>query len=304
MNELEKFPYLEQEMDRILHELESEPCDKELALASYESVKDKLSISAWPYRAREAARWAQRIAAILFIPAVVGASLLLSINRSNSEITWSEVSVPTGQTRELSLPDGSELVLNSGSRVTFPSKFTKKTRDVFFDGEVYANIAKNPKIPFIIHSKGIDVKVLGTTFDFKSYDYANYAELLLLEGSVQMEIERDGSKKTYQLSPGNLLQYQKDAGTIDRKSINVDSYKPFCEDRSIHFYNIPMKEIALELERKFDTRIVIRDKSIEETKFLAFFTNNETLDDIIASFCAGNSIKATTSNGVIFLDRK
>lgn len=304
MNELEKYPYLEQEMDKILHELESEPCDKELALASYESVKNKLSISSWPYRIKEVARWTQRIAAILFIPAILGASVLLSINKSNSEITWSEVNVPAGQTREVTLPDGSELVLNSGSRVTFPSKFAKKSRDIFFDGEVYANVSKNPKKPFIIHSKGIDVKVLGTTFDFKSYDYANYAELLLLEGSVQMEIEKDGSKKSYMLTPGNLLQYRKDAGTIDKKSINVDSYKPFCEDRSIHFYNIPMKEIVLELERMFDTRIVIKNKAIEETKFLAFFTNNETLDDIIASFCADNSITATTSNGVIFLDKK
>jgi len=304
MNELEKFPYLEQEMDRLLQEIGSRPDDESLALAAYSSVKNRLGISGLPYMARKAARWTMRIAAILFVPAVIGLSALISTNRSISRITWSEITVPDGQTREITLPDGSDIVLNSGSRLTFPSKFSKKSRDVFFDGEVFAKVEKDAKRPFIIHSRGIDVKVFGTTFDFKSYDYADYAELLLLDGSVRMDVEKDGAVREYTLKPGNLIQYQRSTGEVDRKDINVRNYKPFNEDRSVHFYNIPMKEIALELEKRFKTRIVIKDAKLEQTKFLAFFTDNETLDDIIDSFCADNTITATRSENIIFLQTK
>jgi len=90
------------------------------------------------------------------------------------------------QTRNLTLPDGTLLTLNAGSRITWPDRFSGANREVFLDGEVVANVAKDSEHPFIIHSGEADIRVHGTTFDLKAYHDASILEIMLREGSVSL----------------------------------------------------------------------------------------------------------------------
>ena len=84
------------------------------------------------------------------------------------EVEWFEKQVPYGEIASLALPDGTHLHLNSGSRITYPSAFTGKERRIFVDGEIFADVAKDPHKPFIIRSGDVGIRVLGTKFNFKS----------------------------------------------------------------------------------------------------------------------------------------
>ena len=95
--------------------------------------------------------------------------------------------VPAGQRVELVLEDGTRVWLNSKSKLTYPTSFGKKEREVILDGEGYFEVTKNEKAPFIVKTHKYDIKVLGTTFNISAYQNKLSAfETSLLEGAVEV----------------------------------------------------------------------------------------------------------------------
>ena len=219
-------------------------------------------------------------------------------------IAWNEVTVPIAQTQEVTLPDGTVLTLNAGSRVTWPSEFTGDKREIFLDGEVLARVSKNPEKPFIIHSGDINVRVYGTTFDFKSYRDASVVEVMLREGSVGMEVPSGDSRREVRLAPGDIVQYDREGGDVVLSSVSPEDFKTFAEGRSFSFINIPLKDITASLERSFGTRIVVADERIANQRFLAFFTNGESLEDILKLLARNGNLKISRSGSMVYLRKR
>ncbi len=103
------------------------------------------------------------------------------------EVQMNEVVIPYGKKTELLLADGTKVWLNAGSRLAFPSKFTKNTRAIYLEGEACFLVAKNEKQPFIVKAGNLDVRVLGTHFNVSAYPADATIETVLLEGSVALE---------------------------------------------------------------------------------------------------------------------
>ena len=87
---------------------------------------------------------------MLVVPLLCAVWLLYADRKPEAE--WLEQQVPYGEMASLTLPDGTQLHLNSGSRITYPSAFTGKERRIFVEGEIFADVAKDPRKPFIIQS--------------------------------------------------------------------------------------------------------------------------------------------------------
>jgi ferric-dicitrate binding protein FerR (iron transport regulator) len=217
---------------------------------------------------------------------------------------WLELKVPNGQTDELVLADGTRLHLNAGTRVTYPSVFLGSERKVFIEGEVFAEVAKNPEQPFIIASGDVDVKVLGTTFNFKAYDNTECVELILLEGSVQVGIDANTRTKQIQLHPGEMIQYDRKSGEIEMKDFQPHLYKGFHDDGAIHFFNLRLSDIASDLERLFEVKVVILDENLAESRYFAWFSNNETLEQILDGINIDGKMKLSRKDEVIYISRK
>ncbi|MGN1046733.1 MAG: FecR family protein, partial [Candidatus Cryptobacteroides sp.] len=220
------------------------------------------------------------------------------------EVTWNELKVPKGETAELLLPDGTRMYLNSGSRITYPSEFRGDSRRVFVEGEVFADVAKDSRHPFVIECGDVDVKVLGTRFNLKAYDDAECVEMLLMEGCVQMGVEVNSHTKQVTMHPGDMLQFDRSSGNMDLRNFNPDNYKGFYDNRSIHFFNLTLSDIASDLERLFGTKVVLLDESLARTRYFAWFTNNETLEQILASIDVDGRIKYVKRDGVIYISRR
>ena len=108
----------------------------------------------------------------------------------------------------------------------------------FVDGEIYADIAKDPEHPFVINSGDVSVDVLGTTFNMKSFSDAECVEVILLEGSVRFNVLEDTHRNEMVMRPGNMLQYHRSSGKIDLDVFPKDKYSAFYKNRSLHFFNI------------------------------------------------------------------
>ena len=136
-------------------------------------------------------RWRQRVsqvAAVLLVPLVVCAYLFAS-RQAPERAEWVEVYAPYGQTRQITLPDGSRVWLNSGTYVFYPDRFDRE-RQLFVSGEVYMDVTKDPDRPFRVDTRNVCIRVLGTRFNVRSYTEDRYVETSLVEGSVSLGLKR------------------------------------------------------------------------------------------------------------------
>ncbi len=274
---------------------DSKEIDKELA-----ALEKKLGVTRkWDYR-----RWlfaAVAAIAVVLLPMTGYRSGVKSA--SEEQIPWSEMNVPKGQTAELTLSDGTVLSLNSGTKIVYPQEFRGRTREIIVDGEVLAEVAKDPDRPFLIKSGPSTIKVTGTKFDFKSYEQDKVIEIALLEGSVDYSWKTPLVTRTVSLEAGNLMKLDKNSADISVSQLNVASYKTFNQNRSIHFLDEPLSDIAAALERVFDTKIVIMDESLAKTHYFAYFLNNEGLDEILNALNASGAMAIGRHDNVITISR-
>ncbi len=129
---------------------------------------------------RKAMQWAAMIA----LPMM---SALLVYFLTSDPIAGDTVTVqaPKGEKANITLADGSLVWINSGSSLTYNNAFNQKERKVFLEGEAYFEVAKDPKRPFIVHTRDMDIEALGTAFNVRAYPEENNASTVLLEGKIK-----------------------------------------------------------------------------------------------------------------------
>lgn len=200
-----------------------------------------------------------------------------------ADVEWNELRVPLGTQQRVVLSDSSVLTLSPGTRMTYPSKFSGKERKVFIDGEVFAHITSDSEHPFIISSKDNNLKVYGTTFNYNSFDENQCVEVYLLDGSVAIELGNGTDKQSISLSPGHMVQYNRANHIAQVHQFDSQSYNLMNGHEGFRFMDVPLSDICNKLSQHFNKKLIISDPSIRSRKILAFFTNNESLDEILSS---------------------
>jgi len=190
---------------------------------------------------------------------------------SSSPVTWNEVVASYGKRTSVDLPDGSRIWLHDDSRVIYPSRF-EDSRQIFAEGEIFAEIVKDPKHPMTISSNGVNVNVKGTTFNFRSYIDSRDVSLTLLSGEVEMDLVMGGEVRSFEVRPGTTLVADLSAQTVNTSVTDLSSYVPWKDSASFYFDNEPLENILREIERQFEgVKIVVEDKSILSTRYYASF---------------------------------
>ncbi|MBN2349192.1 MAG: FecR family protein [Bacteroidales bacterium] len=136
--------------------------------------------------------------AVILISLVSGAVLYYMVQQYLPSLTGladSEIVVPFGSKSRISLPDGSTVWLNAGSKLTYTVNYGKKLREVNLTGEGYFKVAHRPAKPFIVHASKVSIKALGTEFNVKAYPDEDVIETILVKGSVEIDKSETGSNK-------------------------------------------------------------------------------------------------------------
>ncbi len=238
--------------------------------------------------------WFSRIATVLLIPlALLSVWLLVGEDR---DVEWVEKSVAYGETDYVVLPDGSSVWINSGSKIIYPKEFKGGSRQIFFSGEGYFDVAGNRHKPFNIKTGESTVSVLGTEFNLKSYPEDKRMSVSLLSGSVSFIPSKDA--KEVMLTPGDILEYDKEARQMRRTRFNA-SKSSFWKDGKLYFKNSPLADIARQLERHFDVEIVILTDSLKTIPYHMAFVNNESLDEILAVIDSESRIRVEKKGRIV-----
>lgn len=246
-----------------------------------------------PFRPWRIIRWAA--AAVLIVVA------LLPYLRPAEQIEWQEVYAALGDTAEVALPDGTRLWLNSGSRVFYPERFEGRERRIRIDGEVFADVSKDPRHPFVVSAAGVEVRVLGTQFSLKSYAENPNVEVALIEGSVAMRAGDPGRQVDYTLVPGDMVRYNRARGSIETYRIDTETYGSWHSNRNLCFINQTLGDIVEDLERRFNVTIIIEDPELAEVQYYASFINNESLDRILRALNSNGNMRISQINDTILI---
>ena len=196
-----------------------------------------------------------------------------------------EVFTKSGSKTRLLLPDSSVVWLNSGSRLTYSNQFGVSNRNVTLTGEAFFDVQKS-HVPFIIHTQSIQIKVLGTAFNVRSYPSEKVTETSLLRGRVEITLDRR-PEELFVLKPNeklvvkNELNEEKANSGETQMPLVVLSHLTNTNDSTIQetswvenkliFQNESFKDLANRMERWYGFTIKFSDKKLELMRFTGVF---------------------------------
>jgi transmembrane sensor len=159
---------------------------------------------------------------------------------------FNQLRVPFGKRAFLKLSDGTSLWVNTGTTVTYPTTFAKNKREIYVEGEVFAEVFHDSKRPFIIKTEKLDVQVLGTVFNVSAYKEDKQTNVVLVSGSVNVK-PKNG--KVTIIKPNQIFAFSEQASTL--RNVDVENYISWHDGNYI-FHNEPIENILLRLSRYYN----------------------------------------------------
>lgn len=309
-----KIPHIQNNIENLLNERSAQEPEEQIMearriVSEIETIDSQAAFAQVQSRIRKEQRSARalntviRVAAGLFIPLLLASSWLLyrQLHPDNhAGFAIQEISSPAGIRSQVVLPDGSKVWLNAESTIKFPVPFPKDSRNVDLMGEAFFDVAKNPEQPFVVHSGNVDVKVLGTRFNYKAFKEDNTIEVVLEEGKIALSLNNHSGTKEAVLKPGDRAVIEKASGETKISNQRINKYIAWHTGKLV-FENTPMSDVALMLERWYGIEVIVQDKEIMNYRFTTTF-DNESLFQVIELLGLSSPIRfkyipATIKNG-------
>jgi transmembrane sensor len=217
--------------------------------------------------------WPMRIAATLLLG-------VLAFWLFYSPVNLKEVHTAYSQQQVITLPDGSNAILNGNSSLRYNEFWNEdENREVWVDGEVFFDVTHTRNHQkFIVHtSSNVNVQVLGTRFNVKLR--RGLTEVMLEQGKVRMNLDRSGMRDTITLKPGELVKVEKQA--FLKSLVNAPRYSSWKE-KKLYFDQTPLFEVAKILEDTHGYQVEFKNKSLRNRKLSGELQSGKVEDIIIA----------------------
>ncbi len=218
-----------------------------------------------------------RVAAILAFPVALLIGWLIFRTPADSMATgqFCEVISPKGHVSKCILPDGSQVWINTGSRIIYNTVvFNSENREVRLEGEAYFEVTVNEEKPFRVITEDVDINVTGTSFNISSYAGSDDFEAVLTEGSVNLELK--SVNKVVDLDPGQRIIFNLQKQNIEIQSVDAEIYTAWRNSELI-FKDATLNDLIAELERIYDIRFHLRPAGLGNFRFRGMFSYNNNL---------------------------
>ena len=231
------------------------------------------------------------------------------------------VSTKAGSKSKIQLPDGTQVWLNGDSKLVYDENFWGDNREVELSGEAYFDVAKDKERPFIIHTQSIDLKVLGTAFNVRSYANEKNTETSLIHGSVEITLKHSPDKKIILKPNEKLIVHNSPVADMDKPGLDEKNKtdQPLLVLDKVHFREADssateilwvknklafdgetLENIAMKIERWYDVKVQITDEKLKEVKYSAVFTD-ESLQEVMEALRLTGSFRYTLNKKEVII---
>lgn len=204
-----------------------------------------------------------------------------------------------GERKSFQLPDGTKVMLNASSKLTVSGDFNSASREVTLEGEAFFDVARLDSRPFIIHTRPMDIRVLGTSFNVKVYSDDKFAETTLLNGAIKVTV-KGGNAREVLLHPNEKIVVPNPGRPADSARMGI-SRVPAAEfkirkilinprskgiteiywtENRLAFNDNSLEEIAAGLERWYRINIRFEDDSVRQFRYTASF-DKKTIGQVL-----------------------
>lgn len=223
---------------------------------------------------------------------------------------------PMGNMSKITLPDGSEIWLNAGSKIKYATNFNVSDRHLSLNGEAFFHVSTNTSKPFVVNVQGVEVKATGTQFNVKAYEDEGIIETTLVEGIVSVSQPNMRNNQEVTLKPNQKLTiYKKDAASpiesapkeqiaeaddFENKQIairkielasNVETpvYTSW-KDKEWIIRNEKLESLAIRLGRRYNVSFELLDEQVKTYSYTGTL-KDETLEQVLEVMSQSSPIK-------------
>lgn len=182
------------------------------------------------------------------------------------------------QHREITLSDGSVVRLNSNSELTILGDFMQGTREIVLNGEAFFDVKTNLDQPFIIHANQSTVRVLGTSFNVRSFPGQDNVQVAVIEGRVSFTSKNAVDSDTHNengviLTKGQYAYMDIKKSTFQVDDVAIENYLSW-KNGTFVFEELPLQQVCLQLSRIYGTQCNFSDSGIRNLTLTAEFSND------------------------------
>lgn len=243
--------------------------------------------------------WFRRISIVAVSTAAIVCLALGGIHYlkhlNERQIIYMEAATSYGERKQILLPDGTQLTLNSCSYVRYPNNFMGEERRIELEGEGYFQVHRNEKQPFIVSTRRFDVRVLGTCFDIKSYSSDEVVSVEVESGKVQVDLP----EAMMRLKGKEQVLINTISGEYSKR--REDRPVAIWKKGGLRFNSTPIRDVAKELERVYNCRITFADGQFNN--LISGEHDNKSLEAVLQSIEYTSGIRYKKEGNRILLHK-
>ena len=192
----------------------------------------------------------------------------------DSNVKRHEIYASKGEKLLVVLPDGTKVFLNSDSKLSYPDRFYGRLREVGLEGEGYFQVTKDTRHPFIVRTYDMMVKVTGTKFNIKAYPENKDVVTTLDEGHVL--VGKSGKEHTLRsMKPNQQAIYARRTASCSIRNVSSNNGSSDWKNNRLSFFNTPMDEVLLTLERNFNVTFIIKKNAAKKYSYTFNCSSND-----------------------------
>lgn len=225
----------------------------------------------------------------------------LRYDRSKSgdrPMKYHTLTVPVGGEYHFTMADGTRIWVNSSSEVRFPDHFSGEKREIYIEGEVYLEVARDEEHPFIVHTGENQVQVLGTKFNLTAYPEEPKVVTTLVEGSVEFKNISSGVR----LKPGEQSTLDKETNKLEKQKVDVSVYTSWVTG-TFEYERMPLSDISRQLSRWYDVQFVFEAQEFRNHPFTGIVKRDQSLEDVLSMIGKTTNIRFEISERTIIIKR-
>jgi len=235
---------------------------------------------------------------LLLLTALVAYTLI--VRPQQSLITFT---VPPGvEKMPLTLPDGSQVLLEAGSTIHYPEAFKKSKREVRLSGKGFFSVQRNPQAPFYVSTdKEISVKVLGTSFLVDVRAETQEVYISVVTGHVQVN---DAKNSLGILEPGETLSFASNTSTFSRKHYLPEDINAWSNNMNIHLNAARLDEVAILLRVLYHVDVFFEEGETKQYRFFMSFSRSLSIDEVLQMLESASGLTFERTRRIIIVKKR